>query len=74
MKPNKDFSLGASLSLPDAWNVEQIQDDGSVSVVVFSGADAQKLAQEYCDWKNGLGSAKLFVIRRAVTAQKKHDA
>jgi len=51
--------------LAQCWNVEQIQPDGSIRVVAFMGADAEQLAREYLDWKNGKGRAKLFAMSPA---------
>jgi len=48
------FEVEESRGYPQHWHVESIQADGSVLVAVFSGPDAQKRADEYADWKNGV--------------------
>jgi hypothetical protein len=51
---------------PADWRVESIDfnDEGQVNVVVFSGPQAQTLANEYAQWKNSIEQRK--PARRAV--------
>lgn len=42
--------------------VEVIHIDGGAAVVTFIGSNAFQLARDYAEWKNGKGSAKLFLV------------
>lgn len=52
MAAGNKFELVSSASIMGAFNVEVIHGDGAASVVAFMGLE----------WKNGEGSAKLFVM------------
>ena len=48
------YEIIESRDFPGHWHVEAINEDGSVSVAVFSGPEAKERAAEYADWKNGV--------------------
>lgn len=46
------YEVCESRDFPGHWHAEQIQSDGSIFVVVFSGPQAAWRSKEYADWKN----------------------
>jgi len=48
-----EYTVIESKAWSGDWRVECVEpNDGAVSVVTFSGFDAEKLAKEYASWKN----------------------
>ena len=45
--PQYDVTVCAWIGQPDTWNVEAVDDDGSIEQAIFAGPNAETRAREY---------------------------
>ena len=46
------YDVTESRAYPGTWHAEAIDERGRIFLATFSGAEAEKQAREYANWKN----------------------